>query len=305
MSLGGTYQDHYKDMFKETLLLEAQQMGSRLAQSVMIESMSGNKTYFDKLGKVTNYIKSSRGQAKNLSDITFERRQVQEEFAEFDHLIDREDLIKYVQDPKSEVVQSAVAELGRRKDLVIHNALAGNAVVTTDGSSANQALTLSVAVDNHDFDSGSGDVALTSGKLKKAVSLILANHGASSNERLICVAPIDQIMNLSTESEQISGDFRATKALDGPGIVKGLSGYMGIDFIAYDEQILVDGSADERIFLYSESAIKLGIFEPLKVEIDRAVERAGNPDILSVFEAIGATRMYEEKVVEILCNPIA
>jgi hypothetical protein len=305
MSLGGTYQDHYKDMFKETLLLEAQQMGSRLEQSVMIESMSGNKTYFDKLGKVTNYIKSSRGQAKNLSDITFERRQVQEEFAEFDHLIDREDLIKYVQDPKSEVVQSAVAELGRRKDLVIHNALAGNAVVTTDGSSANQALTLSVAVDNHDFDSGSGDVALTSGKLKKAVSLILANHGASSNERLICVAPIDQIMNLSTESEQISGDFRATKALDGPGIVKGLSGYMGIDFIAYDEQILVDGSADERIFLYSESAIKLGIFEPLKVEIDRAVERAGNPDILSVFEAIGATRMYEEKVVEILCNPIA
>lgn len=305
MSLGGTYQDHYKDMFKDTLLLEAQQMGSRLEQSVMIESMSGNKTFFDKLGKVSNYIKSSRGQAKNLSDVTFERRQVQEVFAEFDHLIDKEDLIKYVNDPKSEIVQSAVMELGRRKDLVIHNALAGNAVVTTDGSTANQGLTLSVAVDNHDYDSGSGDVELTSGKLKKAVALILANHGAASNERLVCVAPIDQIMNLSTEAEQISGDFRATKALDGPGIVKGLSGYMGIDFIAYDEQILVNGAAKERIFLYSESAIKLGIFEPLTVEIDRAVERAGNPDILSVFEAIGATRMYEEKVIEVLCEPIA
>ena len=83
MALGGTYQDHYKDMFKDTLLLEAQQMGSRLDKTVRIETMSGNKTFFDKLGKVSNYIKTSRGQAKNLADITFERRQVQEEFAEF------------------------------------------------------------------------------------------------------------------------------------------------------------------------------------------------------------------------------
>jgi len=305
MSLGGTYQDHYKDMFKDTLLLEAQQMGSRLEQAVMVESMEGNKTYFDKLGKVSNYIKSSRGQSKNLADITFERRQVQEVFAEFDHLMDKEDLIKYVQNPKSEVVQAAVAELGRRKDKVIHDALAGNAVVTTNGSTANQALTLSVAVNNHDYDSGSGDVELTTGKLKKALALLHTNNGISGNERLICVAPSDQIINLTTENQQVSSDFRVKKPLEGPGIISGLSGFMGIDFIAYDEQILVDGSADEKAFLFTEDAIKLGIFEPLTVEIDRAVERAGNPDILSVYEAIGATRMYEEKVVEILCNPIS
>lgn len=305
MSLGGTYQDHYKDMFKDTLLLEAQQMGSRLEQAVMVESMEGNKTYFDKLGKVSNYIKSSRGQAKNLADITFERRQVQEVFAEFDHLIDKEDLIKYVNNPQSDIVRSAVMELGRRKDKVIHDALAGNATVTTDGSTANQALTLSVAVNNHDYDSGSGDVELTTGKLKKAIALLHTNHGIGGNERLICVAPSDQIINLTTENQQVSSDFRVKKPLEGPGVFSGLSGFMGIDFIAYDDQILVDGSADEKAFLFTEDAIKLGIFEPLTVEIDKAVERAGNPDILSVYEAIGATRMYEEKVVEILCNPIA
>ena len=70
-------------------------------------------------------------------------------------------------------------------------------------------------------------------------------------------------------------------------------------------QILVDGSADERIFLYSESAIKLGIFTPLTVEIDKMVTKSANPDVLSVWEALGATRMYEEKVIEILCDPIA
>ena len=305
MALGGTYQDHYKDMFKDTLLLEAQQMGSRLDKTVRIETMSGNKTFFDKLGKVSNYIKTSRGQAKNLADITFERRQVQEEFAEFDHLLDKEDLIKYVNNPKSEVVQSAVMELGRRKDKVIHNAISGSATVTTDGSTASQALTLSVAVNDHTFDSGSGDVELTTSKLKLGIAKIQTAHGALGNERLICVAPTDQIMNLTTETQQVSSDFRAKTPLEGPGVVSGLSGFLGIDFIAYDDQILVDGSADEKIFLYSESAIKLGIFEPLTVEIDRAIERSGNPDILSVFEAIGATRMYEEKVCQILCNPIA
>jgi len=44
MALGGTYQDHYKDMFKDMLLHEAQQHGSRLEQAVMIEKMEGNKT---------------------------------------------------------------------------------------------------------------------------------------------------------------------------------------------------------------------------------------------------------------------
>ncbi len=304
MSLGGTYQDHYKDMFKDTLLLESQQMGSRLEQTVRIETMEGNKTFFDKLGKVSTYTKTTRNQDKNPSDITFERRQVQETFLEFDHHFDKEDLIKYVQDPKSEVMQSAIARLARDKDLVIHNALAGNAVVTTDSSTANQALTLSVAVNNHDYDSGSGDVELTTGKLKKALALILGNHGASPNERLICVGPIDQIINLTTENQQVSSDFRTKAPLEGPGVVAGLSGFMGIDFIAYDEQILVDGSSDERIFLYSESAIRLGIFEALTISVDRDVNKTGNPDLLSVFEAIGATRLYETKVIEILCNPI-
>ena len=170
MALGGTYQDHYKDMFRDLLLHEAQQDGSRLEQSVMVEMMEGNKTYFDKLGQSTHYVKSSRGQAKTLSDATFERRQVQEVFAEVDHLLDKEDLIKYVQNPRNEIVQSFVWELGRRKDEVIKDALSGNAVVTTSGSTSNQALTLTIAVNSHQFDTATGDVGLTTSKLKLALT---------------------------------------------------------------------------------------------------------------------------------------
>lgn len=302
MSLGGTYQDHYKDMFRDLLLHEAQQQGSRLDQVAMTELMEGNKTYFQKLGKQAHYVKTSRNQAKSPSNLTFERRQVQEQFAAFDHIFDKEDLIKYVQNPRNEVVQSAVWELGRRRDEVIMDAIKGNAVVTTNGSTANQALTLTVAVNDHTYDSGSGDVELTTSKLKKAISLLEENYG-NTGGRLICIAPIAQIINLTTENQQVSSDFRAMKPLEGPGVVSGLSGFMGIDFIAY-EDTGVDGSADELAFLLTEDAIKLGVYQPLTVEILKDPTLTGNPDVLSAYEAIGATRMYEEKVVQIACNPI-
>ena len=303
MALGGTYQDHHLDMFKDILLHEAQQQGSKLEQAVMSEMMQGNKTYIDKLGQNSSYIKSTRGETKTFSDATFERRQVQETFSSFDHIMDKEDLIKYVQNPRNELVASAVWTLGRRKDEVIIDAISGNAVVTTNGSTANQALTLTVAVDDHSFDSGSGDVGLTSGKLKKALTLLKENYGHNGG-RLICIAPSRQIMNLTTENQQVSGDFRKNRPLEGPGTVANLSGYMGIDFIEY-ESTGTDSNSDEKVFLITEDAVKLGIYVPLTVEFVKLSERTGNPDSLSAYEAVGATRMYEEKVVEIACDPLA
>lgn len=306
MSLGGTYQDHYLDMFKDTLLHEAQQKGSRLRGTVMVENMDGNKTYFDKLGQQTNYTKTTRAQQKTYSDITFERRQVQEQFFSFDHILDREDLIKYVQDPRNEVVQGAVWEMGRTEDEIIMDALSGNAVVTTNGSTANQALLSAnqIAVNNHVLDSGSGDVGLSIGKLKLARAIIEETYGSDGGERMFCVAPIRQIMNLTQENQVTSRDFRDTMPLEGPGVVSSLSGYLGMDFIAY-EDTGTDGNSDELAYVYTDSAIKMGMFEPLTVEIDRDTTRTGNPDVISVYEALGATRMYEEKVVQIACDPLA
>ena len=304
MALGGTYQDHYKDMFKDMLLHEAQQQGSRLEQAVMIEAMEGNKTFFDKTGKVSHYVKASRGQSKTLADQTFERRQVEESLASYDTLFDKEDLIKHVTNPQSEVARAAVWELGRRKDEIIIDALSGNSVVTTNGSTANQALTLTVAVNDHTYDSGSGDVGLTTGKLKRAMRLIKENYGDNGASRFICIAPAAQIMNLTTEDQQVSGDYRAKKPLEGPGTVSGLSGFMGIDFIEY-EDTGTDSNSDEKVFLLTDDAVKLGIFHPLTVEIQKDPTRVTNPDTLAVYEAIGATRMYEEKVVEIACDPLA
>ena len=305
MALGGTYQDHYKDLFKGIIGHEAQQMGSRLRQTVMSAFMDGNKTFFDKLGGSTHYVKTTRNQDKSFSDVTFERRQVQEVLVSFDQIFDREDLIKYVENPRNEVVRSAVMEMGRRTDEVIMDALSGNAVVTTNGSTANQALTLTVAVDDHKFDTDTGDVALTISKLKLAKVLISENFGSQGLDgRIICVAPSRQIMNLTTAPETISSDFRINKPLEGPGVVSGLSGYLGIDFIEYEDTGLIN-TTDEIAYVYTDDAVQLGIYIPLTVEIEKITTKTTNPDSLAVFEELGATRMWEEKVVQIAFDPLA
>jgi hypothetical protein len=308
MSLGGTYEDHHKDMFKDMLLMEKQQRGSVLEQTVMSEFMEGNKSFFDKLGAVDTYEKSSRNQVKQYADPTFERRQVQETTISFDTLIDKEDLIKYVTNPKNDITRAALARHKRDTDEVIAEAILGNAVVTTNGAAANQALTLSVAVNDHQYDpaAGSADVALTSYKLKNALQKIRTGHGVDPGERVFVVAPSAQLMNLTMEDQVVSSDYRDHKPLEGPGVFGSLSGFLGLDFIEYDPATaLVDGSADSRVFMYSESAIKLGIYIPLTVEIQSENTRVANPDGLSVWQAIGATRFYEEAVCEILCDPIA
>lgn len=304
MALGGTYQDHYMDMFKDLLLQEAQQQGSRLIRTVMAEKLEGNKTFFDKLGKLSAARKTSRNQTKTYSDATFERRQVQEVFNTFNHNLDKEDLIKYVKDPRNELVQAAVWELGRVTDEVIMDALGGNAVVTTNGSTANQALTQTIAVNDHTYNpGGSGDAGLTTSKLKLALRLIKENYGMGANEEVFCAAPTKHIMNLTTEAQQVSSDYRSGKPLEGPGI-NALSGFMGITFIEY-EDTGTDASGDEYVYVYTASALKFGHFLPLTVEFVKNINLEGNPDSLSVYEAIGCTRMYEEKVVQIACDPLA
>lgn len=304
MSFNGSYQDHQRNMYKGVLELQAQQMGSRLTPTVRQEPMAGDKTFFDKTGKVTHNVKDTRNQDRIFQDQSYERRQVQGVLVEYATYFDREDLIKYIQNPLSEVTQSAVAELARVRDSVIYSAIKDTATVTANNATTEVALTLSVAVDDNTYDNGSGDLPLTTSKLKVAIAKMRAAYGIRGNERVFCVGPTDQLMNLTTENQQVSSDFRAKKPLEGPGTIEGLSGFLGIDFVAYDEEIAVDGSGDEKIFLYTHSAIRLGVFLPLTVEVDKSINKMASPDQLAVFEKIGATRMYEEKVCVILCDPI-
>lgn len=304
MALSGSYQDFHLEMFKDGLSHELQQKGTLLAGLVTKENVGGLKTHFTKVGKLTSYEKTQRGQLKNYQDATFERRIIDFKHIESDILVDGTDVLNMVSNPQNDYAMAMRDELGRQIDEEIALALSGNASVTTNGTTANVALPSGskVVVANHAYDSGSGDVGLTPGKLKAAISLLGTAYVDVSKEDVFCVGPMKQLMKLATYSEVTSDDFRNKKPLNIPGVVSGINGYLGMTYVAY-EGFGVDGSSDELVYVFPRSAIKLGIRQDLTVKAAEDFTRAGNPTSLSAWIDLGAVRMYEEKVIQIACDP--
>ena len=308
MALSGVHLDHYLEVFKGIVAAEVQQNGSRLGSVPIVESLTGNKNWFDKIGKVSAIPKVSRLQERVYSDISFERRLITNAMITFDHVLDVEDLIRYVDNPQNEIVRAAYMDFGRQRDSVIINAISGNAQVQTNGSVANQALTLSVAVNANTFGFDrtgaalSGDTALHPGKLKAAKKKIAEAYGSNPTDELIVIAPEGQLMALMDSLEVVNNQFSQTKPLDGPGTIARLSGFLGMQFISY-EDTGVDGSADEKVYVLTKDAIRLGVFQDMKVKMVEDARIVGVPMSLSVTQSLGAVRMDENKVVTVLCDP--
>jgi len=305
MALSGSFQDHHLEMFRDKLDMELQQRGSLLLGTVRREKVDGVKNYFDKLGKATSYEKTGRNQLKNYQTPSFERRQLSFETRSSDILSDRIDVLDMAGNPNADYVEAMRLELGRDIDEIIIEAIKGNATVITNGSSSSTALPAGskVAVNNHDYDSGTGDVALTVGKLKKAIALLGEDHVDVSRETVYCIAPMAQLMNLATEAEVTSRDYRSSEALETKGAIPGLNGYLGLTFIAYEETG-TDANSDELAFVYPESAIKVGMRQDLTVRVNEDFTRTAHPTSLSAWIDLGAVRMYEEKVIQIACDPL-
>lgn len=303
----GSYQDHHLTMYKDMLSDELQKQGSRLEQTVTRESVDGNKTEFEKVGKFSSYKKTSRNQKKTYQDASFEKRRVEFDYSSSDIVLDKVDLMDLIGNPKSDYVRNMVWELGRAKDEIIFDAISGNATVITNGSSTSTALPSGskVAVNSHLYDSagGTNDIGLTAFKLKHALKILGESEVDVTRETIYCIAPQSQLMALTMDNQVISSDYRGKKPLEGgPGIDTDISGFMGITFIRYEETDLVNTS-DETAYIFPASAVKLGIRQPLTVEIEKDTTLVGNPDTLSATEDLGAVRMYEEKVIQIACDP--
>lgn len=303
MALGGTYQDFHLSMFKDNLEHELQQRGTLLSATVTIESVDGNKTYFTKYGKSASYVKSTRGESKTYHEDTYERRLLQFQFNSSDKIIDVQDILDMVKNPKSDAIQAMVMELGRARDGVIFTALSGNATKQENGSTSTVSNIKTVAVNSHAFSdvAGTNAIGLTPSKLKEAIKILGAAYVDVTREPVFVIGPMNQLMKLSVNKEVTSADFRTKNVLDVPGVVNGINGYLGLTFIAYEGTNLV--STNETVYMYPQSAVKLGIRKPLTVEIMKDASRVGNPETIAAFEDIGAVRMFEEKVVQIACHP--
>lgn len=309
--------------FSDNLGLVAQQQGSRLRNAVQLEAGKVGEEYFmDKIGKTNAQKVTSRHADSPLIETPHERRRVTPTDYDWGDMVDSFDMLRVIiADPASAYVTTGGMALGRAIDEEILDACYGTAYLGKDGStSASWATSDSnvgsdvniVAVDSTKHTgAAAANTGLSVAKLIEARGMLMKNEVLNYNEGGIsdvyCVCTHRQIENLLASTEVNSIDYNAVRAL-----VEGqVHHYMGFNFI--QTELLpsvvqsasdVTGSSDitsDRVLVFQRNALGLCIWNDINARIE---ERADKRFSLYAYAkmTIGATRLDEKRMVEILCN---
>ncbi len=277
----------FVQQFSANISMLSQQMGSLLRSSVDVESVNGEKAFFDQVGSAAAVLRTSRHADTPLVDTPHSRRMVTLSDYEYADLIDDADKVRLLVDPTSTYSRAAAAAMGRAMDDVIIAAALGTAKTGKDGGTST-ALPSGQKIAH-------GSAGLTLAKLLSAKEILDANSVDPSIPRHIIVSP-KQISDLLNNTTVTSSDFNTVKAL-----AQGeLSSFVGFNFIV-SNRLTTDSNSDRQVIAFASDGIKLAMGKEPQARIDERADKSYSTQVYYC-QSIGATRMEEEKVVEIACN---
>ena len=276
----------FVQQFSSNIQLLSQQMGSLLRGSVDSETVVGEKAFFDQVGKAAAQQRTSRHADTPLMDTPHSRRMVTLADYEWADLIDDQDKVRMLADPTSTYARAAAAAMGRQMDDTIIAAANGTAYTGSTGS------TSTALPSGQKIAHGSG--GLTVAKLVSAKKILDANTIDPSIPRYIAVSPeqIEDLLNITTVT---SADYNTVKAL-----VQGdIDTFCGFKFITTTR--LTDDGTSRLCLAWAEDGLKLGLGKDVTAQISERPDKSYSTQVYYCM-SIGATRMEEEKVVQIACN---
>lgn len=276
----------FVNQFSSNVSMLSQQMGSLLRGAVDTESVTGEKAFFDQVGSVAAVAKQSRHSDTPILETPHSRRQVTLTTYEWADLIDDADKVRMLQDPTSSYARAAAAAIGRSMDDVIIDAMGGTAKTGKEGATSTA------------FASGNkivhGSAGLTVAKLVSAKKLLDANDVDPSIKRYIVVSP-EQIEDLLNTTTVTSSDFNTVKALSQGDV----SSFVGFEFIVSNR--LKDDGTSRLCYAFAQDGIKMAIGKDVMARIDERSDKSYSTQVYYC-STFGATRMEEDKLVEIACN---
>ena len=280
--------------YSSNVMQLVQQKGSMLRQHVRREKVSGKSGFFDQIGSTAARRRTTRHGDTPRMDTPHARRRVTLEDFDWADLIDKEDKVRLLKDPSSDYAQAAAWAMGRSMDEVLVDGAFGTAYT---GETGGTAVTFPAGQQIGVAASG-----LTMAKLLAAKELL--DGSDVPPERRHIAATAKQFTNLLNATEIKSADYNTVKAL-----VQGqVDEFLGFKFHRLDgvradgTKILpLDGSGDRRCLAWQMDGLLLAVGAEPAAKIS---ERADKNYATQVFYSmsIGATRMEEKRVVEIVCD---
>ncbi len=272
--------------YSNNIALVAQEKEGELAKSVTVKpDCTGEVAFQDQLAKSTAREKMARNEVVINDDPSYGRRAIYPRYFYNAPLVDSMDKIMMMKDPTNSIVQSNAASLVRPKETVIGLGLHATAKTGTNGTvDADLAGTSLIAA---------GATGLNMSKIRQAQKVLDQNH-VDKNERFF-VASAEQKEDLLAITEVTNSDYAQIKAL-----VNGQPGTLcGFNFI-WSEDLPVDAAAARKCAAYHKSGICLGIWINLLTSIDLLPTKHFSAQVYAG-QSYGATRLEEEKVIQVLC----
>ena len=277
----------FVNQFSANVQMLSQQMGSLLRNAVDTEDVNGEKAFFDQVGQAAAVLRTSRHADTPLVETPHTRRMVTMSDYEYADLIDDSDKVRLLVDPTSTYSRAAAAAMGRAMDDVIISAALGTSQTGKDGSTS---TTLPAGQ-----KIAHGSAGLTIAKLVSAKELLDAASVDPSIPRHIIVSP-KQISDLLNNTTVTSSDFNTVKALAQGEI----NSFVGFNFIV-SNRLNTDSNSDRQVIAFAQDGLKLAVGKEPAARIDERADKSYSTQVYYC-QTIGATRMEEEKVVEIACN---
>lgn len=289
------------DAFRDGVMMLVQQKGSRLRNFVTIDpGIVGKRASYDQIGVrgPASAVTSRHGDTPQ-TDTPHARRWLSlTDYDDADY-IDVFDKLKMQFDPTSSYAQALMWSFGRSIDDVIIAAATGTAYTGVDGTSTtalsswNSSRQL-VAVDYADV--GAASIGLTVAKLRQ-VKHIYGLNDVPEDEQIYMAVSQQQLTDLLRTDEVTNADYNTIRAL----VNGAVDSFMGIKFIR-TQRLALNTSTDVRTcFAFTKPGIKLGMGQDVTTRIsERADKRYSMQAYMSM--SLGATRMEEAQVVQVLCD---
>ncbi len=277
----------FVEQYKNNVFHLAQQKGSRLREAVRTETVTGKAHFFERIGSTAALKRTSRHSDTPRVDTPHSRRKVTMDDYDWADLIDQEDKVRMLINPSSEYAQAGAWAMGRAMDDAIIDAASGNAFGGVSGG------TTVALPSGQKIAHGSAGLSVT--KLIEAKEILDANS-VDPEEPRYCIVTSKQLSDLLAITQITSADFNSVKAL-----VQGdIDTFLGFKFIR-TERLDTNSSSNRLVLAFAQSGIGLAVGSDIQTRIS---ERADKNYATQVFLSmtIGATRIEDEKVVEIECT---
>lgn len=283
----------YTQQYASNIQMLLQQKGSRLRDAVTVGSYTGKAAQVvDQVGSVSMQPVSSRFAPMGRVDAALTSRWVFPSDFDLPQMIDSFDKLRLLTDPSSVYVTNAVAAAGRKFDELIIDAALGTAKTGVDGGTSTVLPTAQkIAV---------GGTGLTVDKIIEAKKLLMKANVDLDSDPLYCAISAEQHADLLAETKIINLDYNSQ-----PVLVDGkIKQFLGVNFI-HTELVTTSArlvSGDCPVPMWAKSGMHLGLWNDVTTDISQRKDIQGLPWQSYVYMTAGATRLEEEKVVQILCD---